>query len=170
MDANWQCQLNAASKNVPSTATVPGRCFPFTSSILPLDKVYDGPSNTGLKVERFGCASIHRRVWDEVEKIDDSNPCESDVRDKYGTLTSAIDSCRQLGIVEDEKVFQVALGSTGAIESRRKLPSKKDGVKKKRKRLAPRGRRGNPNKRGKSDTDHLRKDPKYRALMASMEN
>jgi len=168
MHANWQCPLNAASRGVPSTATIPGRCHPFTGSILPLDSIYQGPTSKGLKAERFGCSSLHRRVWDEVEKMEEVNPCESQDKDKHGTLISAIEKCRELELVKDEKVFEVALGSTGAVESRRKKNAKGAGGRKKRKRLAPR-RNGRSNKKGNSDTAHLRKDPKYRALMASME-
>lgn len=36
--AAWECQLNAASSSVPSTTTIPGRCFPFTASVMPLDR------------------------------------------------------------------------------------------------------------------------------------
>ena len=172
MHANWHCQLNAASSSAPATATIPARCFPFTASVLPLDEIYQGPTLKDVKAERFGCTSLHRRVWDEVEKMEAENPCANQIKDKHGTLISAIDKCRELGLVKDEKVFEVALGSTGAIESRRKTGPKgrgKGGGGKKRMRLAPR-RNGRQNKKGKSDTAHLRKDPKYRALMASMEN
>jgi hypothetical protein len=172
--ANWECQLNAASSSVPHTATIPGRRFPFTSSILPLDDVYSGPTLKGARVEKFGCTTLHRRVWSELEK-ERSNPCENQNKDRHGTLTSSIEKCRDMGILsryskgneeEVDNVLSVALGSTGALESRRKKEPK--GKKRKRMRLAP--RKGGKHKKGKKDTAHLRGDPKYAALMATMDS
>ena len=172
--ANWECQLNAASSSVPHTATIPGRCFPFTSSILPLDDIYTGPTCKDVTAEKFGCTTLHRRVWSELEK-ESNNPCQNQDKTKDGTLTSSIERCRDDGIFssffntnEDEvdQVLAIALSSTGALEARRKREPK--GKKRKRMRLAP--RKGKNNSKGKSDTAHLRNDPKYAALMRTMDS
>jgi len=122
---------------------------------------------SGVKAERFGFTSLHRRVWSELEEHEElDNPSKDQTKDKHGTLTASIEKCRELGYITDDRVFQVALGSTGALEGRRKKIPK--GTKK-RLHALPR-RAGRPNKKGKKDTDHLRNDPKYAALIAAMDS
>ena len=119
---------------VPDTATIPSRVFPFTASILPLDVVYTGPSESGLRLQTGFHEPQPTRCGTKLRNDGVQNPCVSAERDQDGTILAAVSKCTELGLLKpatlnteviEKFILEVALSETGVSQKQRKAKEKR---------------------------------------------